>query len=119
MDAVAEAPTAEGDVRVTDSAFRRIGEILKEEPEMAALRVAVEGGGCSGFQYRYDLVAGAEPDDTLFVRDGATVVIDPISMEYLKGSEIDFVTDLMGQAFQIRNPNATSSCGCGTSFSLF
>lgn len=115
MEAAAPADT----VVVTDSAFRRIGEILKEEAGAGALRVAVEGGGCSGFQYRYDLVDAAEPDDVVFARSGGTVVIDPVSLEYLKGSQIDFVTDLMGQSFQIRNPNATSSCGCGTSFSLF
>ncbi len=115
MEAAAPADT----VVVTDSAFRRIGEILKEEDGAGALRVAVEGGGCSGFQYRYDLVESPEPDDLVFERDGARVVIDPVSLDYLKGSQIDFVTDLMGQAFQIRNPNATASCGCGTSFSLF
>ena len=117
--ATMEPTRPEAAVVVTDSAFGRVAEILKDEPTARALRVSVEGGGCSGFQYRYDLVPGAEGDDMVFERHGATVVIDPVSFDYLKGSEIDFVTDLMGQSFQIRNPNATSSCGCGTSFSLF
>lgn len=121
MDTIERAGTDAGEtgVVVTGSAFKRVAQILAEEPDAIALRVAVEGGGCSGFQYRYDLVETAEPDDVVLAADGGTVVIDPVSLEYLKGSEIDFVTDLMGQSFQIRNPNATSSCGCGTSFSLF
>jgi iron-sulfur cluster assembly accessory protein len=80
--------------------------------------VSVEGGGCSGFQYKFELVAAPETDDLVIERAGARVVIDQISVGYLGGSEIDFVDDLMGQSFKIRNPNATASCGCGTSFSL-
>ena len=106
-------------VNLTDRAARRIARILSGEAGGTVLRVSVEGGGCSGFQYRYDLVR-EEPagDDLVLSRDGATVLIDPMSLEYLSGSEIDFVDDLLGQSFQIRNPNATASCGCGTSFSL-
>ena len=107
------------DVRLTDNAVRRITRILSTEPEGTALRVSVEGGGCSGFQYRYDLTR--EPptsDDTVLSRDGATVLIDTVSLQYMGGSEIDFVDDLMGQSFQIRNPLASASCGCGTSFTI-
>jgi iron-sulfur cluster assembly accessory protein len=105
-------------VIVTGSAARRIAEIIAAEPDGTMLRVAVEGGGCSGFQYRYDLTREKAPDDIVIERDGAKVLIDPVSLEYLSGSQIDFVDDLIGASFQIRNPHATSSCGCGTSFSL-
>jgi iron-sulfur cluster assembly accessory protein len=82
------------------------------------LRVSVEGGGCSGFQYRFDLVGEAAQDDVVIERKAAKVLIDPVSLEYLSGSEIDFVDDIIGASFKIQNPNATSSCGCGTSFAL-
>jgi iron-sulfur cluster assembly accessory protein len=106
-------------VALTDRATRRIARILSAEPAGTALRVSVEGGGCSGFQYRYDLVR-EEPtaEDVVLARDGATVLIDAVSLEYMSGSEIDFVDDLIGQSFQIKNPQATMSCGCGTSFSI-
>lgn len=105
-------------ISVSDSAAKRIATILSTQPTKTALRVSVEGGGCSGFSYKYDLVAGQEDDDIVIEKLGATVLIDAISVPYIDGSEIDFVDDLMGQSFQIRNPNATSSCGCGTSFAL-
>ncbi|HRN85266.1 MAG TPA: iron-sulfur cluster insertion protein ErpA [Hyphomicrobium sp.] len=105
-------------VTLTQSAARRIAEIVAGEPAGTMLRVSVEGGGCSGFQYQFDLVDGAAGDDAVIERDGAKVLIDPVSMAYLSGSEIDFVDDLIGAAFKIQNPNATASCGCGTSFSL-
>jgi iron-sulfur cluster assembly accessory protein len=106
-------------VTLSDSAVRRIVKILGAEPAGTALRVSVEGGGCSGFQYRYDLVQ--EPpaaDDIVVSRDGATVLIDAVSLDYMGGSEIDFVDDLIGQSFQIKNPHAVAACGCGTSFSV-
>jgi iron-sulfur cluster assembly accessory protein len=106
-------------VTLSDSAVRRIAKILAAEPAGTSLRVSVEGGGCSGFQYRYDLVK--EPpaaDDIVLSRDGATVLIDAVSLDYMGGSEIDFVDDLIGQSFQIKNPHAVASCGCGTSFSI-
>ena len=106
------------DVTVTERAAKRIAEIVRADPSAPNLRVSVEGGGCSGFQYKFGLVAGAEPDDIIIERDGATVLIDQVSMAYLGGSEIDFVDDLIGASFKIKNPNATASCGCGTSFSL-
>jgi iron-sulfur cluster assembly accessory protein len=82
------------------------------------LRVSVEGGGCSGFQYKFDMEQAQAADDILIRQDGAAVLIDPVSLGYLAGSEIDFVDDLMGAAFRINNPKATASCGCGTSFAL-
>ncbi len=106
-------------ITMTQNAAARIAHILKAEPGGTVLRVSVEGGGCSGFQYRYDLVADDRAaDDLVLDENGATVLIDAVSQQYLEGSEIDFVDDLIGQSFQIRNPNATAACGCGTSFSL-
>lgn len=105
-------------VSVTDRAARRIAEIVKGDAAQPNLRVSVEGGGCSGFQYKFDLVADQASDDLVLQKDGATVLIDPVSLQYMEGAEIDFVDDLMGAAFKIKNPNATASCGCGTSFSL-
>jgi len=115
---MSEPTVSEPTVIVTGPAARRIAEIVAAEPQGTMLRVAVEGGGCSGFKYRYDLTRDMAPDDIVIERDGARVLIDPVSLEYLAGSEIDFVDDLIGASFQIRNPHATSSCGCGTSFSL-
>jgi len=92
------------DITLTERAARRIGEILRREPPGTMLRVSVEGGGCSGFQYKFDM--------------DRAVLIDQISAGYLAGSEIDFVDDLIGASFRINNPQATASCGCGTSFSL-
>ena len=105
-------------VTLTDRAARRIEEIVAAEPANTMLRIAVEGGGCSGFQYRFDLVDQANGDDFVIEKSAAKVLIDPVSLEYLAGSEIDFVDDLIGASFKIQNPNATASCGCGTSFSL-
>lgn len=105
-------------VSVSDAAARRIAKILSAQPEKMALRVSVEGGGCSGFSYKYDLVDHQEADDILIEKNGAKVLVDQISLPYMEGSEIDFIDDLMGQSFQIKNPNATASCGCGTSFSI-
>jgi iron-sulfur cluster assembly accessory protein len=105
-------------VTISDSAVRRIGEILKSEAEGAMLRVSVEGGGCSGFQYKFDIERAKADDDLVLARDGAVVLIDPVSVNYMAGSQIDFVDDLIGQSFKINNPQATASCGCGTSFSI-
>jgi iron-sulfur cluster assembly accessory protein len=105
-------------VTMSDSAARRIGEILKSEPHGAMLRVSVEGGGCSGFQYKFDIERAKAEDDLVLTRDGAVVLIDPVSVNYMAGSQIDFVDDLIGQSFKINNPQATASCGCGTSFSI-
>lgn len=106
------------DIYVSDSAAKRIATILQRQPDKSALRVSVEGGGCSGFSYKFDLVDTVESDDLIIEKDGAKVLIDSISVPYIDGSVIDFIDDLMGQSFQITNPNATASCGCGTSFSV-
>ena len=105
-------------VTVTERAAKRIAEIVAGEAAARALRVSVEGGGCSGFQYKFDLVPSAGDDDTILERAGAKVVIDQVSLGFLAGSEIDFVDDLIGASFRVNNPKATASCGCGTSFSL-
>src|SRR5438128_4547363 len=96
-------------VTMTSNAARRIKEILASEPDKRALRVAVNGGGCSGFQYEFALEAKRNEDDTVIEKDGATVVIDSTSLLYMGGSEIDFADDLIGQAFKVKNPNATAS----------
>ena len=105
-------------VIVTQRAAARIGEILRQEPPGTMLRVSVEGGGCSGFQYKFDTERERAADDIVIERAGATVLIDPVSVTYMAGSEIDFVDDLIGSAFKVNNPQATASCGCGTSFAL-
>jgi iron-sulfur cluster assembly accessory protein len=105
-------------VTLSESAARRIVEIVADEPDNKLLRISVEGGGCSGFQYKFDLVPATAADDLIIERSGAKVLIDPVSLGFLAGSEIDFVDDIIGAAFKIRNPNATASCGCGTSFSV-
>jgi iron-sulfur cluster assembly accessory protein len=105
-------------ITLSERAARRIGDILKKEPAGAMLRVSVEGGGCSGFQYKFDFDQIRAADDLVLERNGATVLIDPMSQQYMVGAEIDFVDDLIGASFKINNPVATASCGCGTSFSI-
>ena len=105
-------------ITVTERAAHRIGEILRREPAGTMLRVSVEGGGCSGFQYKFDMDRAQAAADLVIQRAGATVLIDQTSVGYLAGSEIDFVDDLIGASFRINNPQATASCGCGTSFSI-
>ena len=105
-------------ITVTERAARRIGEILRREPPGTMLRVSVEGGGCSGFQYKFDMDRTRGDDDVVITRDGAVVLVDQISLGYLAGSEIDFVDDPIGASFRVNNPQATASCGCGTSFSI-
>jgi iron-sulfur cluster assembly accessory protein len=105
-------------ITVSERAARRIGEILKGEPSGTMLRVSVEGGGCSGFQYKFDMERAKAADDLVINRDGAVVLIDPVSVNYMAGSEIDFVDDLIGASFKVKNPQAKASCGCGTSFAL-
>lgn len=106
-------------VKVTDNAFKRIAFLKEREGEHdVALRIAVNGGGCSGFQYAFSFDDVRNDDDLAIEKDGATVLIDVTSQLYLAGSEIDFVEDVIGSSFQIRNPNATASCGCGSSFAV-
>ncbi|MCG8442585.1 MAG: iron-sulfur cluster insertion protein ErpA [Caulobacterales bacterium] len=111
------ANEADTPVRLSESAARRIGEITAAE-KRPFLRVAVNGGGCSGFSYAFDFADAADEDDLVISRGAAKVVIDEASLPFLEGSEIDFVEELIGASFKIRNPNAKSSCGCGTSFSV-
>lgn len=105
------------DLTISENAARRLNVVLADEPG-AALRISVKGGGCSGFSYVFDVDRQRAAEDFVATRDGATVVVDPISLELLKGSELDFVDDLMGRAFKVKNPNAVASCGCGVSFSV-
>ena len=109
----------EGSVILTESAARRVAVLRQQENFADAfLRLAVSGGGCSGFQYGFSFDDTRQDDDRVFERDGVQLVIDAVSLELVKGAEIDFVEDLMGASFQVRNPNAASSCGCGNSFSV-
>ena len=105
-------------ITISPRAVRRIAELLRSEAAPALFRVSVEGGGCSGFQYRFELVTDKAPDDFLVERDGARVVVDPLSLGFVQGAELDFVDDLIGAQFKLNNPNVTASCGCGTSFSV-
>ncbi len=106
------------DVTLSPAAAQRLHAIGQAEGKPMMLRVAVEGGGCSGFQYLFDLVDASQPDDLKVERDGAAALVDEMSLVLLKGSEIDFVDELAGAEFRVRNPNAKSSCGCGVSFSI-
>jgi len=105
-------------VSLSARAAKRILAILASEPAGAMLRIAVNGGGCSGFQYAFEITQESQDDDLVVNRDGAVVLIDSVSLDYVKGSEVDFVDDLIGQSFKIHNPNAVAACGCGTSFSV-
>ena len=105
-------------VTMTERAARRIGEILKAEPAGSMLRVSVEGGGCSGFSYKFGFDQSQATDDLVLAQNGATVLIYPVSVQYMAGAQIDYVDDLIGASFKVNNPVATSSCGCGTSFSI-
>jgi iron-sulfur cluster assembly accessory protein len=105
-------------VTISERAARRIGDILKSEGDGAMLRISVEGGGCSGFQYKFDVDRAKAEDDLVIERENAVVLVDSASVPFLAGSEVDFVDDLIGASFRVNNPNATASCGCGTSFSI-
>jgi iron-sulfur cluster assembly accessory protein len=103
---------------ITERAANRISQILKSEGDGAMLRISVEGGGCSGFQYKFNVERVQADDDTVISRNAVVVLVDPASVPFLNGSEVDFVDDLIGASFRVSNPNATASCGCGTSFSI-
>ena len=105
-------------VTISERAAKRIGAILKSEGDGAMLRISVEGGGCSGFQYKFDVDRARADDDLVIARDNAVVLVDSASVPFLAGSEVDFVDDLIGASFRVVNPNATASRGCGTSFSI-
>jgi iron-sulfur cluster insertion protein len=114
---MSEAASTADAVSISASAAKRLNAILEGE-QGAALRISVKGGGCSGFSYAFDVDRTRAEGDFVASRDGATVIIDPVSLELLKGAELDFVDDLMGQSFRVKNPNASASCGCGVSFSV-
>lgn len=105
-------------VALTDRAAQRIREIVAEDKGASMLRVSIEAGGCTGFQYNFDIVATREDGDYVIEKEGATVVIDEVSLPLIAGSEIDFVDDLIGANFKVNNPNASETCGCGVSFTL-
>ncbi|HUU24487.1 MAG TPA: iron-sulfur cluster insertion protein ErpA [Methyloceanibacter sp.] len=109
---------SKANITISSRAAKRINELVNEDQAASLFRVSVEGGGCSGFQYKFELATDTAPDDILIKRDGAIVAIDPVSADFVNGSEIDFVDELIGAHFKISNPNATASCGCGTSFSI-
>lgn len=105
-------------VSLSESAASQINTIMAKQKMGNFLRVSVEGGGCSGFQYKFDFADAPEADDVIIERDGAKVLIDSVSLEFLGGSIIDYTRELIGSAFKIKNPNAVAACGCGTSFSI-
>jgi iron-sulfur cluster assembly accessory protein len=109
---------SEPSLSVSDRAARRIAKILESEPQGSMLRITVEGGGCSGFQYRFGFDTARHSDDVAIEREGAIVLVDETSLQFMGGSELDYVEDLIGSAFKIHNPNAVAACGCGTSFSI-
>lgn len=106
------------DVALSQAAAAQIRAVVAAEPAGAGLRVAVEGGGCSGFQYEINVAPAPNSDDLIVERDGARLFVDPISLPFLLGSEVDWVDELIGAAFKVKNPNAKSSCGCGVSFAV-
>ncbi len=116
---MSETALASNDVELTERAGRQIAKILEKEPKGTVLRIAVSGGGCSGFQYEYNLIQDrANGDDLVLENSGATVLIDALSLEFMGGAKIDYVDDLVGQSFKIDNPNTVASCGCGNSFTV-
>ena len=118
MNVIADEAASKAPITVSVRAAQKIARLIEETSGSAAFRVTVEGGGCSGFQYRFDLVESVDGDDVVVRKDGAVVVIDAVSLPYMLGSEIDLTDDLMGESLQVNNPLATASCGCGTSFAL-
>jgi len=116
---MAEILEKECSVSLSASAVKRVKELQAQENlPQAFLRLAVSGGGCSGFQYGFSFDETLQPDDRAFERDGVTLVVDETSLDLVKGAEVDFIEDMMGASFQVKNPNAASSCGCGNSFSV-
>ena len=115
MNAITDPRSQE--LTISARAASRISKLMADEANAELMfRIAVSGGGCSGFQYGFSLDDTRLEDDVLFERDGVKVVVDPTSLELIRGGEVDFVEELVGSSFQVRNPNATSTCGCGTSF---
>lgn len=106
------------EIALSSSAAARVAAIAKRQEKPAILRLSVDGGGCAGFQYRFELAEAVEADDAVASEDGVTLVVDPVSLDLVRGATVDFVESLGGAAFQVTNPNAASGCGCGTSFSI-
>jgi iron-sulfur cluster assembly accessory protein len=115
---IESARTSGPELTLTSAAAARLAALSAQQGRRLMLRVAVDGGGCSGFQYRFELVEAAEADDLRIETDGRAALVDPVSLPFLVGSAVDFVDDLSGAQFVVRNPNAASSCGCGVSFSI-
>ena len=109
---------SEPDISLTENAAKRVAAIAARQSKAPILRLAVDGGGCAGFTYKFELAEAADSDDTIAETDGVQLVVDPVSLELLKGSAVDFVEDLSGAAFKVTNPQAASGCGCGSSFSV-
>ena len=112
------ALVSEPDISLTENAAKRVAAIAARKNAPAILRLAVDGGGCAGFTYSFELAGAADEDDTIAETDGVTLVVDPASLELVRGSCVDFVEDLGGSSFKVTNPNAQSGCGCGSSFSV-
>jgi iron-sulfur cluster insertion protein len=112
------ALVTEPQISLTDSAAKRVAWIAERQDRPAILRLAVDGGGCAGFTYKFELAPGAESDDEVAETDGVKLIVDPVSLDLVRGSAVDFVEDLGGAAFKVTNPNAQSGCGCGSSFSV-
>ncbi len=115
MDSI---PSGTDSVRLSPSAAKRLHALAAKENRPVMLRLSVLGGGCQGFQYKFDFADQANDDDRVFESDGARLVVDTVSLDLVAGAEVNFVESLMGSYFEVRNPNAASSCGCGTSFSI-
>ena len=109
---------SEADITLTQSAAKRVAWIAERQSQPAVLRLAVDGGGCAGFTYKFELAEAADADDVIAETDGVKLVVDPISLDLVRGSAVDFVEDLGGASFRVTNPNAASGCGCGSSFSV-
>ena len=109
---------SEPEILLTDSAAKRVAAIAKRQAKPAILRLAVDGGGCAGFTYKFELAESADADDTIAENAGVKLVVDPVSLDLVRGSAVDFVEDLGGASFKVTNPNAASGCGCGSSFSV-
>ena len=112
------ATALQPEVSLTPAAAARVAAIAGKQGKPAILRLSVEGGGCSGFQYKFDLADDAETDDSVSETDGVRLVVDPVSLDLIAGSTVDFVESLGGAAFKVDNPNAASGCGCGSSFAV-
>lgn len=106
------------EIALSPSAAARVAAIAARQAKPAILRLSVDGGGCAGFQYRFGLAEDVEGDDVTAVRDGVTLIVDPVSLDLVRGALVDYVESLGGSAFQVTNPNAASGCGCGTSFGI-